>query len=832
MLLTVIIIIEITASIRSILREEWEILSGNRREWAPNAGSESIPKWTPLDTTLPEWSTDRSAIDFYNKGIKNSDEDYFMKSLMRNPLLSQAWNNIGTLQLRKGKLSEALYCTANAFALDPTNDLFIINLANTRVRMGHYEDASILFSYYQKHHPHGDDIVTAVRLSLELNTHIGSDKALSRSVNVALSSHHENLFKTCDSCRQSVIHLIDAYLLPKCNEFVSLGKYSKAIVIAKQILSLSGEHKEAKAILQKVSRKSKKRSSSETDLDIAIKKYQVHDFIAAYEYSQKYYQTHPTDKTCVYLLSSCLSVLGRLDEAVGLYKQISSEIPSALVEMSNIEQRCCSWNYYETNFARLWKLNKNEIGGDFVTQNPFSLIGYQFSGSEIRTSAVTFHNGIRKRMIGDGFFKKKSDRQIIVPVRSRITVTILTSDLGNTNVGRLILSWMRLSSINNKDVDTYVVKLPGSSGLTENDEDVHWWKKTVQSVSKDRLIVFSERVSPQNIAKSIRDVGTDVLINLNGFSKYQIHEIFHIAPAPIAINYLGTALTYGLHDKVQFIIADRMTVPANSNDLYVEKIIVMPHSYFITSYNYLWSKEIDEGDEILTRSMVFCNFNHLNKVTPAVFAVWMNVLFSIPESRLWLLQLPAEAVSRLLLEASARGIDSERIVITPLFKLQSHIYIKKRCDLFLDTPLFNAHSTAADVLWSGIPLLTIQGGTYAARVASSHLHQMNQDYLISKSFREYERKAILLGRDRNLLVGIRKSIEMKSSPLFQPIKWVAAFHSASLLLVRMMRLTSGRPFHLVVSEMNLPRITPDDCYSGKCSFHMDDDNSDDFDKPF
>ena len=165
---------------------------------------------------------------------------------------------------------------------------------------------------------------------------------------------------------------------------------------------------------------------------------------------------------------------------------------------------------------------------------------------------------------------------------------------------------------------------------------------------------------------------------------------------------------------------------------------------------------------------VFCSFNNNYKITPAVFDVWMRLLRQVEGSVLWLLEGNAAAPRNLRREAAARGIAPERLVFAPRMKHEDHLARHRLADLFLDTLPYNAHTTASDALWAGLPVLTCLGTTFAGRVAASLLQAVGLPELITRSLGDYESLALQLANDATMLAAIKQKLarNRETFPLF------------------------------------------------------------------
>ena len=275
--------------------------------------------------------------------------------------------------------------------------------------------------------------------------------------------------------------------------------------------------------------------------------------------------------------------------------------------------------------------------------------------------------------------------------------------------------------------------------------------------------------SDREVAQMSRDLGIDIAVDLKGFTQYNRMGIFAEHCAPLQINYLGypgtLAATY-----FDYIVADKTLIPLDSQQYYSEKIIYLPHSYQVNDSK----REI--SDKVFTRQelglpisgFVFCCFNNNYKILPPTFDVWMRLLKTVNGSVLWLLEDNPTAAKNLRKEAAKRGIDPARLIFAPRMKLEEHLARHRVADLFIDTLPCNAHTTASDALWAGLPVLTQIGQSFAARVAASLLTAMDLPELITKTQEEYEARAIELASNPLRLAEIKKKLEQnrEKSTLF------------------------------------------------------------------
>lgn len=270
-------------------------------------------------------------------------------------------------------------------------------------------------------------------------------------------------------------------------------------------------------------------------------------------------------------------------------------------------------------------------------------------------------------------------------------------------------------------------------------------------------------------AKLIAENEIDILVNLNGFFGLGRQGVFAYRPAPLQVNYLGFPGTIGA-PYIDYLIADELVVPPSSQEYYVEKIAYLPDSYQANDDQRMVSSRKFTKSELglPERGFIFACFNNSYKITPATFDLWARILKSVEGSVLWILVDNMTAGDNLVVEASARGIASERLIFAERLDLAEHLARHQLADLFLDTLPYNAHTTASDALWSGLPVLTLRGDTFPGRVSASLLTAIGLPQLITYSEDEYVDLAIDFAKTpikmQEMKVKLNKNIT--TEPLF------------------------------------------------------------------
>lgn len=288
------------------------------------------------------------------------------------------------------------------------------------------------------------------------------------------------------------------------------------------------------------------------------------------------------------------------------------------------------------------------------------------------------------------------------------------------------------------------------------------------AASFDKFIDVRTR-SDLDIARLSRDMEIDIAVDLKGFTKDARTGIFALRCAPIQVNYLGYPGTMGA-DFIDYLIADKTVIPVDHHQYYTEKIAYLPFSYQVNDSRRAIAELTHTRSDVglPTSGFVFCCFNNSFKITPSIFGGWMRILQKTEDSVLWLLEDNAIATNNLRKEAVQRGVDSQRLVFAKRVPLAVHLARQQLADLFIDTLPYNAHTTASDALWSGLPVLTLVGESFSSRVAASLLRAVNLPELITNTQEAYEARAIELAANPEALKVIRQKLATSrlTAPLF------------------------------------------------------------------
>ena len=282
----------------------------------------------------------------------------------------------------------------------------------------------------------------------------------------------------------------------------------------------------------------------------------------------------------------------------------------------------------------------------------------------------------------------------------------------------------------------------------------------------DRFVPISH-LSDAAVAEKIADEEIDILVNLNGYFGNHRMGAFAQKPAPVQVNYLGFPGTLGAA-YIDYLLADRFVIPDDERQYYTEKVVHLPDTYQVNDSKRHMPQGMPRRSEnqLPQAGFVFCDFNISYKFTPAVFAVWMRILRQVEGSVLWLLQGNTETPVNLREEAVRHGVAGDRLIFAPFVSVDNHLDRLQLADLFLDSVPCNAHTTASDALWAGVPLLTCRGTAFSGRVTTSLLHAVDLPELVTANLEDYERLAVTLANNPARLQAIRQKLARNRQTAF------------------------------------------------------------------
>jgi len=451
-----------------------------------------------------------------------------------------------------------------------------------------------------------------------------------------------------------------------------------------------------------------------------------------------------------YNLGVVLGDLARHDEAAACFKELLLIEPDYVFASGMVlfsKKSCCNWVGIEDASRELL----GGIDAGKPVSPPFNLLAIPSTLEQQHRCAVMY---VRKQYPEDTNPLNITGRVS----RDKIRLGYYSSDFHDHPVAKLTAELFELHDRSRFEVIGF------SYGASPNDEMYQRLK-----ASFDRFLDVRDQTD-QSIAYLARSLEIDIAVDLTGHTGSSRTGIFSMRTAPIQVSYLGYPGTMGA-SYIDYLIADPTLIPVEHQPYYSEKIAYLPDTYLVNgSHREMSERHFTRSEAGLPEhGFVFCCFNNYYKITPAVFDIWMRLLQQVEGSVLWLPEGNAQGMQNLHHEAELRGIAPERLVFAKRMNLLSeHLARYRLADLFLDTFCYNAHTTASDALWAGLPVLTYLGNTFADRVAASLLNAIGLLELITHSHEEYLALALELATNPEKLASLRQQLARNriTHPLF------------------------------------------------------------------
>nr|WP_246149592.1 tetratricopeptide repeat protein [Tritonibacter litoralis] len=307
------------------------------------------------------------------------------------------------------------------------------------------------------------------------------------------------------------------------------------------------------------------------------------------------------------------------------------------------------------------------------------------------------------------------------------------------------------------------------------------------------------RMSDEEVVALAQADGIDIAIDLKGYTSGHRTPIVFKNPAPVNVSYIGYPGTIG-SSKLDYIVADEVMIPPSLRKYYSEKIIYMPDCYQVTNDQRNVATKIPTRAELglPEDAFVFCSFNSHYKITPFEYEIWMRLLKKVDNSVMWIWCKEDLARENMHKAAEAHGVAPERVIFADSVSQEDHLARLSQADLFLDTFAVCAHTTASDAMWMGLPLVTLEGKQFAARVASSVLQTMDLPELVTTTMEEYEAVALEFATNPDKLAAVRAKIKTnrETSPMFKTERFTRNWEQQ--LERALVRCESGlKPDHLM-----------------------------------
>jgi protein O-GlcNAc transferase len=458
---------------------------------------------------------------------------------------------------------------------------------------------------------------------------------------------------------------------------------------------------------------------------------------------------HPNYAEALCNKGNALDELKRYEEAIACYEKalsINPNIDWAPGVWMHLKLKVSSWENLEANVeVLLAKITAGE-----KVSNPFPLLAMSDDPMLHRQASEIFAHYQYPSNSTLGPIAKH-------PKGEKIRIGYFSADFHNHATGYLLAELIELHDKNQFEL------IGISFGPNQDDE-----MRIRLQQSFDQLIDAST-MSDIEIAQLSRDLKIDIAVDLKGYTQNCRTGIFAYRAAPIQLSYLGYPGTMSTN-YIDYLIADRTLIPQEAQQAYSEKIAYLPYSYQANDRKRVISdKRFTKGDLGLPeQGFIFCSFNNNYKILPATFEIWMRILKAVDGSVLWLYEDNAAAADHLRQEAEKRGVHPSRLVFAKRMPLAEHLARHQLADLFIDAFPCNAHTTASDALWAGLPVLTLMGNSFASRVAASLLKAIELPELITSTPQAYEALAIEIAKNPAKLAALKQKLASNrlTTPLF------------------------------------------------------------------
>ncbi|MBU3578034.1 tetratricopeptide repeat protein [Polynucleobacter sp. UK-Kesae-W10] len=664
-------------------------------------------------------------LEFQNQRLESTER--IAQSILRiNPKDLVVLQVFGLALAMQGRLLEAVSLLTRAAALDAKNPELLSNLAKAQHGANLFSDAVQTFEKLNRLVPNNAHILT------DMGTSYGKLRQ----------------YEKAGACYDKALSLAPNYFLAWSNRgnlLLEQGLPEQAIASYETALQHNSEY-------------------AETWMNYGNAFFELGRFDDARQAHERALSINPVYGEAWSNHGNAMQELKRSDDALLSYQRAYELIPThpfLIGQLLNAYSSNCDWKQSEP----LIPLAIEVVGQSKAAVPPFVLLQTPASLAMQQRAAQTF---IQERLP----VVSPNKLSIKHPTEGRkIRIAYFSTDFKEHPVGILMENLIRLH-------DRSRFEVLGIFLAKRTDDAL---EARLAKTFDHTIDIFG--INDQQAQKLLLEQDIDIAIDLNGHTAGARTGLFARKIAPLQMNYLGYAGTSGA-DFYDYLIADQVTIPPEHQIHYTEKVAYLPHSFFpadtLISHEQMGALPTRLSQDLPEEGFVFASFNNAYKITPAIFSVWMDLLKQVPNSVLWLSKPSDSAALHLRTQALSHGIDPEHIIFAKRVPARvDHLSRLRLADLFLDTMYFNAHTTAADALWAGVPVLTIQGDTFASRVAASQLTALRMSDLITHSIEEYAAKALELASDHAKLKSIRYQQEMNrtTAPLFDTKQYVIDLES-------------------------------------------------------
>jgi len=481
---------------------------------------------------------------------------------------------------------------------------------------------------------------------------------------------------------------------------------------------------------------------------------------------EKVLKLEPDNADCYSNYGNVLEAQNHFKLALQAYDRALSLKPSALnilYQKENLRLTLCDWEDFDSRMELL----EREITTYLQKEKTPLLVPLVLN---VFNFPISLHRQINQQW-GYNFtqsmmqIKQQSNFIPRIHKKQKLRIGYVSADFRCHAMGVLIHQMFQYHDRNFFEVYCYAI------GDYEDD------MTTIIKQGCDKYVNITTQ-SPQESANLIYQDGIDILIDLMGYTNLSRPAIFALQPAPIQISYLGHPNTMGA-DFIQYILADETIIPPELEKYYTEEIIALPHAFVASPLDTSPKTFTREDFGLPENAVVYGCFNRSNKINPHLFAIWLEILRQVSDSVLWFFENHQEVIDNLQNQAQIAGIDPKRLIFSPKLPITEFSTACSLADLFLDSYIYNAGSTAVSALWGGLPILTCTGDIFVSRMGASLCKSVGLESLICHTPLEYQAKAIELGQNPSVLKELKQALlaQKNNLPLFQTKQWITSLEA-------------------------------------------------------
>ena len=648
------------------------------------------------------------AVKFHELGKLAEAEKFYAAILAARPDHFDALHQLGVLRRQQGNSAEALRLIGEALKSNARAADSARSFAATLETLGRYEEAIAAF-----------DKAAAIRKQR-------SEALFSRAIALVTMGRQQEALAAFDEVLAIDEHNIEAHI-NRGVMLTQLGRAEEALAALDMALEHEPDH--LSALSSRV---------------FALAKLQRHAEVL--DACEKVLARNPGNAEILYIRAGTFWTLDKPAEALDSYEQAwALGHTRALSLLALYRLTLADWTSTDQLVAALRRgiADKDSI-------YPFVAVAFGLAPSEQLQAARTF--------LGNGSQAAPASRHGALAGSDKLRIAYVSSDFRQHAVAHAIIDLLERH-------DRSRFEIIGVSLCPDDGSAIR--ARIVNSFDRFHD-VCSE--TDADAASLMSELGVQVAVDLNGPTQGCRPGIFAHRAAPVQVAYLGYPATTGA-DFIDYILADETVLPFDQQPFFAEKIVQLPDCYHANDTTRLISARTPSRDELglPDRGFVFCCFNRTTKLSRPVFAVWMRLMAQVDGSVLWLSGTTDLAQANLRREAAAHDVDPERLIFAAYAgSIEDHLARHRAADLFLDTLPYNAHSTACDALWVGLPVITCAGDTFAGRVGASMLKAAGLPELVTTSLDDYEALARNLATEPELMSSIRRKLADNRStcPLF------------------------------------------------------------------